>query len=543
MNINHNNEEIALNNNNLEYNSNNSKLVSNTNNSIQNNSSNNEVNNNNINKFGFNSLINNILILLKDYFHNDNLYLNNIKLISESINEQTLFARCSINDIMLYLNQITYPRYNGSTPNMNEKYIKDKLNIINDRLGKIDDLKDSMNQNIRNTEIELITYYEESRNILHKIRILHKDGNSNDINIEKNCLNFEGIEILEKKYNKLLNENSRLKMNIKINNSLKSKSVKRDKNRKNNFMSNNNRNNSCSRNKYNYNLKNSNSMKDEVKNIGYKKKSNTLILSKNSEDLNKNKKYYINIIIDFSTMILDFLNDMKNLQEHIIKKSSNLKEFKKKFEINKKNIKLFCEKILKNRNSPEKIKDINIKTKQNEKNNIHKLEKEIKEKDIKIKKLEEEISKYISKNKELMNKINERDKNKTNGNEEIKKELGSIDDKNLNQTNINNNKNEILIKEKNRIIDELNNKLKEKEIDYKICFDIKTTLEKINEDSTNKIKELIDKDKQFELYEKKENSNGKDEDEYKIIMNNLKEYQGLTQQLKDCNNILQQINN
>ena len=495
MNINHNNEEIALNNNNLEYNSNNSKLVSNTNNSIQNNSSNNEVNNNNINKFGFNSLINNILILLKDYFHNDNLYLNNIKLISESINEQTLFARCSINDIMLYLNQITYPRYNGSTPNMNEKYIKDKLNIINDRLGKIDDLKDSMNQNIRNTEIELITYYEESRNILHKIRILHKDGNSNDINIEKNCLNFEGIEILEKKYNKLLNENSRLKMNIKINNSLKSKSVKRDKNRKNNFMSNNNRNNSCSRNKYNYNLKNSNSMKDEVKNIGYKKKSN------------------------------------------------NLKEFKKKFEINKKNIKLFCEKILKNRNSPEKIKDINIKTKQNEKNNIHKLEKEIKEKDIKIKKLEEEISKYISKNKELMNKINERDKNKTNGNEEIKKELGSIDDKNLNQTNINNNKNEILIKEKNRIIDELNNKLKEKEIDYKICFDIKTTLEKINEDSTNKIKELIDKDKQFELYEKKENSNGKDEDEYKIIMNNLKEYQGLTQQLKDCNNILQQINN
>ena len=426
MNINQNNKEITLNNNNLENISNNPKsinnLINNRNNKIQNNSSNNEIDNGNINRIEFNSLINKILILLKDYFHNDNLYLNNIKLISESINEQTLFARCSINDIMLYLNQITYPRYNGSMPNMNEKYIKEKLNIINDRLGKIDDLKDSMNQNIRNTEIELISYYEESKNIVDKIKILYKLGNSDDININnnKNYLSLEGIEILEKKYNKLLNENNRLKMNMKINDSLKSQSVKRDKNRKNNFM-NNSRNNSCSRNKNNNNLKNNNSvgkLKDELNkmNLIGKKKSNTLILSKNSVDSNKNKKYYINIIIDFSSMVLDFLNEMKNLQEHIIKKSSNLKEIKKKFEINKKNIKLFCEKILMNKNSPEKIKDINvkdiniksIKTKQND--NYNKMEKEIKEKDIKIKSLEEEISKYISKNKELMNKINERDK-------------------------------------------------------------------------------------------------------------------------------------
>ena len=48
--------------------------------------------------------------------------------------------------------------------NMNEKYIKEKLNLINDKLSKIDELKDNMNQNIRNTEIELITYYEENKN-------------------------------------------------------------------------------------------------------------------------------------------------------------------------------------------------------------------------------------------------------------------------------------------------------------------------------------------------------------------------------------------
>ena len=48
--------------------------------------------------------------------------------------------------------------------NMNEKYIKEKLHLINDKLSKIDELKDNMNQNIRNTEIELITYYEENKN-------------------------------------------------------------------------------------------------------------------------------------------------------------------------------------------------------------------------------------------------------------------------------------------------------------------------------------------------------------------------------------------
>ncbi|MBO6221615.1 MAG: glycosyl hydrolase 53 family protein, partial [Bacteroidales bacterium] len=56
---------------------------------------------------------------------------------------------------------------------------------------------------------------------------------------------------------------------------------------------------------------------------------NSLTLSKNTEDLNKNKKQYISLIIDLASMILSFLNDMKNLQENIIKKNSNIKEIKK----------------------------------------------------------------------------------------------------------------------------------------------------------------------------------------------------------------------
>ena len=84
-------------------------------------------------------------------------------------------------------------------------------------------------------------------------------------------------------------------------------------------------------------------------------KINSLTLSKNSEDLNNNRKNYINIIVDLASMILSFLKDMQNLQEYIIKKSDNIKEFKKNFELNKKSLKIFCEKIINNKNSPEKI--------------------------------------------------------------------------------------------------------------------------------------------------------------------------------------------
>ena len=363
------------------------------NNTLNKNYENNNIQLNNIsNNFEFNELLNKISTLLKDYFHNDNLYLNNIKLISESINEQTLFARCSINDIMLYLNQITYPRFNGVMANINEKYIKEKLTLINNRLGKIDELKENMNQNIRNTEIELITYYEESKNFLQKIKILYKYEN-NSINNTNKYYNVEQIEMMKNKYNKLLHENNKLKLNLKLNNSIKdNNSVKNKDKKKFDFISLGNiRNNSCSRmnsQKNNINTNYSVGMlgdhfknnKNLGKNINinvinnkqYKYRNNrnksynttntnSLTLSKSREDLNKNSKLYKSIIIELASMIINFLNDMKNLQEYIIKKNNNIKEFKKNFELNKKSLRIFCEKIMLNKNSPEKIKPINIK--------------------------------------------------------------------------------------------------------------------------------------------------------------------------------------
>ena len=140
---------------------------------------NNIINNINING-DFISLSNNISFVIKEHFHSNKLYISNIKLISESINEQTLFSRSATNDILLYLNQIVKPRYNGTMANMNEKYIKDKLFQINLRMEKINDLKNSMLQNIRNNETSLISFYEEINQLLSimKIVISKKDGNN-----------------------------------------------------------------------------------------------------------------------------------------------------------------------------------------------------------------------------------------------------------------------------------------------------------------------------------------------------------------------------
>ena len=551
-------------------------------------------NNQNINsKEEFTELIEKISTLLKDYFNNDNLYFKNIKLISESINEQTLFGRCSINDIYLYLNQITYPRYNGVLANMNEKYIKEKLNLINNRLNKIEELKDNMNQNIKSTEIELITFYEESKNILQKLKIYYKYGK---VYTEKEIQKLEELNILKTKYNTLLKENSRLKVNLKINNSLQNRlninnnSLTKNRNNKINIgIGNRQRNYSYSKpstKKYNmsasYSKKkkaakiNIHSLKKEYNNIGSKK-------IKTKENIS------INIIVDLADMILKFLNDMKNLQEYIIKKNIGLQDLKKKFETSKKNLRIFCEKIINNKNSPEKIKNINLKNinyihpyksnKSKEKNffetKINKLETMLIEKNNKIKNLENDISLYIDKNNKLIKQNNE-----------LNTKIKNYNNNDLNLVNMNlfkekQNKLLIELEEKNAIIKDLNIKLKEQinknnellqikeeniklkkqlnncNIDKKIYSDIRNILNTINENSKKNLDELINKDKQFDLDIQKANNininkineNLEENKDDKEILDNLNNYKNITNeygdllgQIKNYNNIFEQIN-
>ena len=564
----------------------NTEIIYNNQNSINNNTKMNI-------KEELNELIDKISSIIKDYFNNDNLYFKNIKLISESINEQTLFGRCSINDIYLYLNQITYPRYNGVLANMNEKYIREKLNLINNRLNKIEELKDNMNQNIKSTEIELITFYEESKNILQKMKILYKYGK---INNGKEIVKLEEFTMLKNKYNTLLKENNRLKVNLKINKSFQNhfkinnnNSVTKNRNNKINIkIGNQHRNYSYSKpcnKKYNmsasYSKKkktpkiNIHSLKKEFQNNGKKQEKNVENIS-------------INIIVDLADMILKFLNDMKNLQEYIMKKNIGVKELKKNFEASKKNLRLFCEKIVSNKNNPEKIKNINIKNmsyshpyknnKSKEKTNfetkINKLEALLTEKNNKIKSLEKDIALYVEKNNQLIKQNNEITKKlKDNSND-----LNSI---NMNTFKEKQNQLLIELEEKNTKIKDLNVKLKEQynkckdllklkeennklkkelskcNIDNKIYLDIKNMLNTLNENSQKSINELFNKDKQFELEIKnlKNTNNNKNdklnefEETNKEIINYLnnfkevsKEYELLLGEIKNNNNIFEQIN-
>ena len=546
-----------------------------------------ENDNNNINiPKELNDLIEKFSIILKDYFNNDNLYFKNIKLISESINEQTLFGRCSINDIFLYLNQITYPRYNGVLANINEKYIKEKLDLINDRLNKIEELKENMNQNIKSSEIELISFYEESKSILQKMKIFYKYGK---IINEKKFQNLEELNILKNKYSKLLNENNRLKVNLKINNSFQNQNQMNSssvtKNRKNfiNLSINNpQRINSCSKScakKYNMSASYSKNKRAPKININSIKKE--CYNNNNNPSKNKNMENMgINIIVDLADMILKFLNDMKNLQEYIMKKNIGVKELKKTFETSKKNLKLFCEKIIRNKNYPDKIKNINIKninhnaknSKSKEKNNfetkINKLENALIEKNNKIKSLEKDIASYIEKNNILIKQNNELNKKIKNNNNDLNSNL-------ININTLKEKQNKLLaeLKEKNDKIKDLNSKLKEQVNKYnellliieennklkeqinknnnddKNFAEIKNILSTLNDICNKNINELINKDEQFTINSKKiENppNNLYDNEEILNNLNNFKnisnENETLLGQIKNCNNIFEQIN-
>ena len=542
-----------------------------------------ENDNNNINiPKELNDLIEKFSIILKDYFNNDNLYFKNIKLISESINEQTLFGRCSINDIFLYLNQITYPRYNGVLANINEKYIKEKLDLINDRLNKIEELKENMNQNIKSSEIELISFYEESKSILQKMKIFYKYGK---IINEKKFQNLEELNILKNKYSKLLNENNRLKVNLKINNSFQNQNQMNSssvtKNRKNfiNLSINNpQRINSCSKScakKYNMSASYSKNKRAPKININSIKKE-----CYNNNNPSKNKNMGINIIVDLADMILKFLNDMKNLQEYIMKKNIGVKELKKTFETSKKNLKLFCEKIIRNKNYPDKIKNINIKninhnaknSKSKEKNNfetkINKLENALIEKNNKIKSLEKDIASYIEKNNILIKQNNELNKKIKNNNNDLNSNL-------ININTLKEKQNKLLaeLKEKNDKIKDLNSKLKEQVNKYnellliieennklkeqlnknnnddKNFSEIKNILSTLNDTCNKNINELINKDEQFTINSKKIENPQKNLYDNEEILNNLNNFKNISNknetllgQIKNCNNIFEQIN-
>ena len=125
----------------------------------------------------FISSINGLSNSIKNYFQKNKIYLGNIKLISENISDQILFSKNALTDILLYFNQITQTRYNPENIsfNTNEKYLKDKIKLINERIEKINEFKINMLMNIKKCEISFLSFFEEAKELFKKMKVIRTE--------------------------------------------------------------------------------------------------------------------------------------------------------------------------------------------------------------------------------------------------------------------------------------------------------------------------------------------------------------------------------
>ena len=140
----------------------------------------------------FISSINGLSTSIKNYFQKNKIYFGNIKLISENISDQILFAKNALTDILLFFNQITQIRYNNNNFNSNEQYIKEKIKLINERIEKINEFKLNMLMNIKNSEISFLSFFEEAKEQFKKMKVIRTEKIENynkKITVNKNLNN------------------------------------------------------------------------------------------------------------------------------------------------------------------------------------------------------------------------------------------------------------------------------------------------------------------------------------------------------------------
>ena len=310
----------------------------------------------------FISSINSLSNSIKNYFQNNKLYLGNIKLISENINEQTLFSKSVISDILLYFNQITKTRYNNMNMslNINEKYIKEKMKLVNERIEKINEFKLSMVQNIKNCEMAFLSFYEEAKNLFKKMKIIRTEK------IE----NLNKKIIVNKNYN--MNNNIPLNINSNVNYSFhkQHRTISHSPSNKNHLL-----NNSINNNKAKVIQK-----KNENKNINIG--NNKLITNIKINNSNTNNED-LNEIKNMKLRYIELLQENKKLKEDLTKMNKLNNNSRQKKKINticggtpSKEITSFvkrCTSAAKKKyiQKPLSIGNINNKNKRTNKSNSH----------------------------------------------------------------------------------------------------------------------------------------------------------------------------
>lgn len=532
-----------------------------------------------INDEEFICLLNSLSNSIKDFNRNNKQVYSNIYLNTDSLNEQTLFAKSVLNDIMLYLNQTIKLKLNYNT---NEKYLRDKLFLIGERLERINELKNNIVFDFTSTQKHLNDFYENAKDVFRKMREIHNHkieeikikGNIQE-NQKNNINNSQYINLNEKlisenavikfKYEEMLKENKQLKVmlnhkgkdfrirnfsfdsfndnnkkKLNSNNGVNITSIKKTFNIAKNDLNNGRKNLSVSssnkkRNRHYRNPSNGNSIPVNTSNNSFNNNNNnTLTVSTQSNysvgeihntnhinnknnHCNSNKTINTSSINNYTcnnnnntvlaSLVISFLTHMKNLQDSISSKSTQVKEMKFSFEIKKKQLKKTAQQILGVSSTQSQVitmannslinspreQSINELT-----TTVEKFKKEVSDLQNEIASLNKEISELKAeivvkeeklKNEKVMSKIceetltNEKIKNKSL-NDKIN-EITSINQKYENEisqlktaiTDCNNNiisistVNENIIKEKDKLISSLNNNLtkENKELKNKIA--------------------------------------------------------------------------
>ena len=215
----------------------------------------------------FISSLNSLSTSIKNYFQKNKIYFGNIKLISENISDQILFSKNALTDILLYFNQITQIRYNTEniTYNSSEKYLKEKIKLINERIEKINEFKMNMLMNIKNSEISFLSFFEEAKELFKKMKVIRT----------------EKIENYNKKITVNKNLNNNMKNNYNINIYRPQRASSHSPSHKTNILNNKSKLNQTKNDNKNINLINGK--------FSINQRNQNNLLTINAEDLNEMK--------------------------------------------------------------------------------------------------------------------------------------------------------------------------------------------------------------------------------------------------------------
>ena len=213
----------------------------------------------------FVSLINNLSSSLKDYFKLLSRFMNNLREITSTLGNQTLYSKCLLNECLsLYKNNNT-----------------DKIMQLSDRIYIIDNNKKLLNNNISLIDVNMQSFLDKAKILFKKMKIIRNNKLNNLVKKQKYNEN-----------NKIINKNSNNNIYNEFNYNINNNDSYNFRKRRYYSSNNNMRYNNQPILNQNYQNFNCTALK---KNKTSKIYSKTLVNNNNlSIDLNNNKNDYIN---------------------------------------------------------------------------------------------------------------------------------------------------------------------------------------------------------------------------------------------------------